>query len=126
MKKLIASLFTVLSTVGCINVESKQPLTSYEPVERYADLLWVEQANPVSDALQALKQEDKKLWAYNTRTGPQIPGVNTDAVSTVLKKHQLKIAPSMGGVVYGNQHLELRLKFIKYAQRYNQEILNSQ
>jgi hypothetical protein len=29
-------------------------------------------------------------------------------------------------VVYSNDHLELRLKFVKYAQRYNQEILNNQ
>jgi hypothetical protein len=146
MKKLIIPLLIALSVSACASeiatkddalqentkvtdtseVESKPLLTSYNPEERYSSLLWVEHANPVSDAVQALKQNDTELWAYNTRTGPKVPGVDVDALPDVLQKHQLKLAPAMGDVVYGNDHLELRLKFIKYAQRYNQEILNNQ
>jgi LAS superfamily LD-carboxypeptidase LdcB len=145
MKKLIIPLFIALSVSACASeivkkdgvleehtavtdtpeVESKQLLTRYNPEQRYSALLWVEQANPVNDAVQALKQKDTDLWAYNTRMGPKVPGVDTDALAVVLKKHQLKLAPAMGDVVYGNEHLELRLKFVKYAQRYNQEILNN-
>lgn len=146
MKIQIIPLFIALSVSACSNtmlitdnmaqeqvalaeaskVKNQQPLLSYAPVERYSELLWVEQANPVSDALQALKQKDTKLWAYNTRIGPKIPGVDDDAVSTILQRYKLKMAAAMGDVVYGNEHLELRLKFIKYAKQYNQEILNSQ
>jgi hypothetical protein len=145
MKKLIIPLFIALSVSACASeivkkdgvleehtavtdtpeVESKQLLTRYNPEQRYSALLWVEQANPVNDAVQALKQKDTDLWAYNTRMGPKVPGVDTDALAVVLQKHQLKLAPAMGDVVYGNEHLELRLKFVKYAQRYNQEILNN-
>jgi hypothetical protein len=89
-------------------------------------LLWVEQANPVNDAVQALKQNDTELWAYSTRMGPKVPGVDAEALPAVLQKHPLKLAPAMGDVVYSNHHLKLRLKFVKYAQKYNQEILNNQ
>jgi hypothetical protein len=145
MKKLIIPLLIALSVSACASeivtkdnalqeytevsdtseVESKPLLTSYNPEERYSALLWVEQANPVNDALQALKQKDTDLWAYSTRIGPKVPGVDADSLPTVLQKHQLKLAPAMGDVIYGNDHLELRLKFVKYAQRYNQEILKN-
>ncbi|MFT4811967.1 MAG: hypothetical protein ACI9W3_000494 [Marinoscillum sp.] len=146
MKKLIIPLFIALSVSACASeivkkdgvlqehnavtdtpeVESKQLLTRYNPEERYSALLWVEQANPVNDAVQALKKKNTELWAYNTRMGPKVPGVDADALPAVLQKYQLKLAPAMGDVVYSNDHLELRLKFVKYAQRYNQEILNNQ
>jgi hypothetical protein len=146
MKKLIIPLLITLSASACASeivkkddalqeytevtetseVESKPLLTSYNPEERYSSLLWVEQANPVNDAVQALKQNDTELWAYSTRIGPKVPGVDADALPAVLQKHTLKLAPAMGDVVYSNDHLELRLKFVKYAQRYNQEILNNQ
>jgi hypothetical protein len=145
MKKLIIPLLIALSVSACASeivtkdnalqeytevsdtseVESKPLLTSYNPEERYSALLWVEQANPVNDALQALKQKDTDLWAYSTRIGPKVPGVDADSLPAVLQKHQLKLAPAMGDVIYGNDHLELRLKFVKYAQRYNQEILKN-
>jgi hypothetical protein len=146
MKKLIIPLLIALSASACASeivtkdgalqdytavtdiseVESKKILTSYNPEERYSSLLWVEQANPVNDAVQALKKNDIELWAYNTRMGPNVPGVDADALPAILQKHSLKLAPAMGDVVYGNDHLDLRLKFLKYAQRYNQEILNNQ
>jgi hypothetical protein len=146
MKKLIIPLLIALSVSACasdivtkddarqeytavtdtLEIESKPLLTNYNPEERYSSLLWVEQANPVNDAVQALKKNDTELWAYNTRMGPKVPGVDADALPAVLQKHQLKLAPAMGGVVYGNDHLELRIKFVQYAQRYNQEILNNQ
>jgi hypothetical protein len=145
MKKLIIPLLIALSVSACASeivtkdnalqeytevsdtseVESKPLLTSYNPEERYSALLWVEQANPVNDALQALKQKDTDLWAYSTRIGPKVPGVDADSLPAVLQKHPLKLAPAMGDVIYGNDHLELRLKFVKYAQRYNQEILKN-
>ncbi|CCK78009.1 MAG: hypothetical protein KBT75_17500 [Oleispira antarctica] len=134
MKKLIIPLFITLSVSACTNITPSvgaekardQPiLTSYNSAERYSSLLWVERANPVSDASKALEKGDTQLWAYNTRKGPKIPGID-GAISDVLQNYQLRMAPAMGDVVYGNEHLELQLKFIKYAQRYNQEILNSQ
>jgi hypothetical protein len=146
MKKLIIPLLITLSASACASeivkkddalqeytevtetseVKSKPLLTSYNPEKRYSSLLWVEQANPVNDAVQALKQNDTELWAYSTRMGPKVPGVDADALPAVLQKHPLKLAPAMGDVVYSNHHLKLRLKFVKYAQRYNQEILNNQ
>jgi hypothetical protein len=146
MKKLIIPLLITLSASACASeivkkddalqeytevtetseVKSKPLLTSYNPEKRYSSLLWVEQANPVNDAVQALKQNDTELWAYSTRMGPKVPGVDAEALPAVLQKHPLKLAPAMGDVVYSNHHLKLRLKFVKYAQRYNQEILNNQ
>jgi hypothetical protein len=146
MKKLIIPLLITLSASACASeivkkddalqeytevtetseVKSKPLSTSYNPEKRYSSLLWVEQANPVNDAVQALKQNDTELWAYSTRMGPKVPGVDAEALPAVLQKHPLKLAPAMGDVVYSNHHLKLRLKFVKYAQRYNQEILNNQ
>jgi hypothetical protein len=146
MKKLIIPLLITLSASACASeivkkddalqeytevtetseVKSKPLSTSYNPEKRYSSLLWVEQANPVNDAVKALKQNDTELWAYSTRMGPKVPGVDADALPAVLQKHPLKLAPAMGDVVYSNHHLKLRLKFVKYAQRYNQEILNNQ
>lgn len=142
MKKQLIPLFIVLSISACTNtmsetakeepksiaeteVVSSPELASYDQVERYSELLWVEQADPISDALQSLKQGDTKLWGYNTRMGPKVPGIDGGDVPTVLKKHQLKIAPAMGDTVHGAKHLELQLKFIDYAKRYNDEIIKS-
>ena len=145
MKKQLIPLFIVLSVSACTNTMSNSDedeskitatkdvpevvnshgLASYDPVERYSELLWVEQADPISDALQSLKQGDTKLWGYNTRLGPKIPGVDANDVSAVLQKHQLKIAPAMGDTVHGPKHLELQLKFIDYAKKYNNRIIKS-
>ena len=146
MKKQIIPLIIVLSVSACkntmsktdevtaensvttdiSNIESPKKLAIYDPVERYSELFWVEQANPISDALLALKKEDTQLWGYNTRMGPKIPGIDDDAVPDILRKHSLKIAPAMGDIVYSDKHLKLRLKFINYAKQYNNEIINSQ
>lgn len=143
MKKQIIPIILVLSVSACENTipktdqaipkntvtthpqtERNTKLTSYDPVERYSELFWVEQANPVSDAILALNLGDTKLWAYNTRMGPKIPGVDDNAVADTLRKHSLKFAPAMGDIVYSNNHLKLRLKFIEYAKQYNHEIIN--
>ena len=79
----------------------------------------------MSDASEALKKEDTKLWAYNTRTGPKIPGIE-DITSAAFQHHQLKMAPAMGDVVHSPKHLELQLKFIDYAKQYNNEIIKNQ
>lgn len=142
MKKQIVPLFIILSVSACNSftpksdeavptnsittetpkTENQQALASYDPIERYSELFWVEQANPVNDALLAISQGDTKLWGYNTRAGTKTPG--TDNVTPeILSKYRLKIAPAMGDIIYSNKHLKLRLKFIHYATQYNKEIL---
>ena len=134
MKRQIITLCIAVSVSACThttpavvaeNITEQPILSSYKPVERYSELLWVESANPVSDASEALKKGDTRLWAYNTRTGPKIPSVE-DITSTALQHHQLKMAPAMGDVVHSPKHLELQLKFIDYAKQYNNEIIKNQ
>ena len=133
MKRQIITLCIAVSISACTHTTlsvvaddmTKQPvLTSYNPIERYSELLWVESANPVSDAAKALKKGDAKLWAYNTRTGLKIPGID-DVNSANFQQHQLKMAPAMGDVVHGSKHLELQLKFINYAKQYNNEVIKN-
>jgi hypothetical protein len=133
MKRQLITCFIVLSVSACTNptlpreannIREQPVLTSYNPVERYSELLWVEHANPIADASKASDQGDTRLWAYNTRTGPKIPGID-DGVSAVLQHHQLKMAPAMGDVVHSPKHLELQLKFIDYAKQYNNEIIKN-
>lgn len=143
MKKQLIPFLVILSISGCTSniiasnkdavenehsidepkAEVPATLTVYDPSVRYSQLLWVEKANPVNDALQAIKKGDTTLWGYKTRSGPKIPGVDDKAVATILQSYEIRVAPAMGDTVHGSKHLELQLKFIKYAEKYNTEIL---
>lgn len=135
MKKQLTFIFLVLSVSACTNtattaseekVQQKQALSAYDPIEVYSDLLWVEKADPAVDALKAIKQGDTRLWAYRTRIGPKVPGVSSDSLVLIQKKYELKLAPSMGDIVHNSRHLELQLKFIDYAKKYNSIIIENQ
>jgi hypothetical protein len=80
--------------------------------------------NPVSDADQALKKGDKRLWAYHNRSGKIIPAVE-GGHSEKTGVLALKIAPGMSDVIYNKEHQKLRQKMLDYMLQYNQRILES-
>jgi hypothetical protein len=136
MKTQIIPLCILLSLTACAGIQSEtskeqqpvaqeQTLKAYDPIERYSALLWVEKADPVVDAMKSLNSGNIKLWGYNTRLGPKVPGVNASDIEIVLKQHELNLAPAMGDAVYGDNHLKLRTKFVEYAKQYNTEILKN-
>jgi hypothetical protein len=134
MKKQLTSIFLVLTISACTNtittsseekVDQNKELTAYNPAESYFELLWVEKADPSVDALKAIKQGDDFLWAYRTRVGSKIPGIDEDSLVLIREKYKLKLAPAMGDVGHGSRHLELQLKFIDYAKEYNRIIINN-
>lgn len=98
-------------------------LSEYNPKERYAALLWVETADPIQDAQNAIKQGNTQLWGYRSRIGTKLPGVADSKVDELMLEHGVKYASAMGDTVHGDTHLKLRLQFIDYAKTYNTIIL---
>ncbi len=80
--------------------------------------------NPVSDADQALKKGDKRLWAYHNRSGKIIPALKGSAPENA-GNHSLKIAPGMSDVIYNKEHQKLRQQMLNYMLQYNQRIMES-
>jgi hypothetical protein len=60
-----------------------------------------------------------KYWAYFSREGLIIPGLSVELASTLPEK-QYQLQQGMGDVIFGEEHFELRKKFLEYAAIYNQ------
>lgn len=125
-------IFTAIAISACKNetapasIEVKpamQAMPVYNPTERFAALRWVETANAVNDAKKALAAGDTGLWGYSSRIGPKLPGVEASEIEKTLKTHSMKKGQAMGDIVHGDEHLQLRLKFIEYAKQYNTIVL---
>lgn len=101
--------------------------TYAEPeVSQYTDgLLWVKTADAHREAELALVSGDLQLWAYSNRAGLVIPGFGKAEHQRLLSTYGIRKPSSMGDVIYGKEHRELRRSFIEYAAKYNSYIVNS-
>ena len=105
-------------------VETPKPLLPVENTmsDKLTPLLWVETANAQADAKTAIENSNTKLWVYRTRIGTKVPGLEDQDTQYLEEKYGFNYAPAMGDIVYGDKHLQLRLKFIEYAKQYNRII----
>lgn len=74
--------------------------------------------DPVADAEKAIVDGDVAYWGYHTRIKAVAPGID----DSQLGDAEVKFAPAMGDVIYGEDHRVLRKQFIEYAEAYNQVI----
>lgn len=81
-------------------------------------LLWLNTAEADADFKKDLQNSVPKYWAYYSRQGIQLPGLNSEQSASVSEE-QYQFQDGMGDVVFSEAHLELRKKFLIYAASYN-------
>ena len=125
---LIASLLSLL-IAACTTPE---PLTqnhiTTESDSLYAEaqaelLSWVDDADPIKDAKAALTQGNQKLWSIDNRAGSRIVGLSIEESKKWARRNGIMSGEGLSDVIYGSRHLQRRIKFDRYAKRYNQYII---
>ena len=81
-------------------------------------LLWLDAANPQTDAQQALKKGDFRLLGLATRS-VNIPGVENKNSLKYELKCGVHLIDGISDVVRSDEHLRLMQKARSYALQYN-------
>jgi len=86
-------------------------------------LKWLEAADPVSDATNALKQKDRRLRAVFGYT-LLIPGTDPGKFMEYRKNYGLNPIEGTSDVIENKEHAKLNNLAIEYAKLYNGTILS--
>ncbi len=125
MKRIIPALLITLSMTACQEVD-RIDLSSLSPQEREAvtALSWLQEADAVRDAQQAIASGDKRLLAMASRA-PSIPGVPEESRERVETLCGLRYVEGSTDAVLGDVHLKLLQAAREYAKEYNQLMLDA-
>ncbi|MFT6372519.1 MAG: hypothetical protein ACJAZT_001263 [Gammaproteobacteria bacterium] len=85
-------------------------------------LQWLDAADPLADAQQAVKTGDLRLLGMATRS-INIPGVDADQVMKYDEKCGYQLIDGFTDVVSSDEHLRLMQKARSYALKYNSIIM---
>lgn len=99
---------------------------SNEPAQQdhLSALRWVETADVQTDAQAAIVKKDYRLFVVATR-GKNMPGVpSVDDYNRAEQRCGIQYLPGSTDVVKGEQHLALLQRAYRYAETYNQLMLN--
>lgn len=133
-KKYISVSLLMLTAVACSDLLSAGDEKIAEPEKKslelrrakvnvVEELRAIVEGDPVNDANEALARGNRKLWVYSNRSVMTVPGIQSKDQAN-LDQGSLQTAPGMGDTVYGEEHMELRKKFLEYAERYNLTVWN--
>ena len=111
MKQLSPIIFVALLIVGCVGQSG-----NIDP--NVQKLLWLDAADPQTDAQQALKKGDFRLLGLATRS-VNIPGVENEDVMQYELKCGVHLIDGISDVVRSDEHLRLMQKARSYALQYN-------
>ena len=106
---VIASLVSLLSACA---------MTSNPIDPSVQKLLWLDAADPQTDAQQALKKGDFRLLGLAARS-VNIPGVSQDETLAYEEKCGVQLIDGYSDVVRSDEHLRLMQKARSYALSYN-------
>lgn len=106
---LVITLFSIMT--GCATGSGK--LDPY--VQK---LLWLEAADPQTDAQQAIKKGDFRLLGLATRS-VHIPGVVKEETLKYELRCGVQLIDGISDVVRSDEHLRLMQKARSYALKYN-------
>jgi hypothetical protein len=81
-------------------------------------LQWLNAADPISDAQQAINTGDLRLFGMATRS-INIPGVESDNIPAYEEKCGIQLIDGISDVVRSDEHLRLMQMAHSYALRYN-------
>ena len=90
--------------------------------EAVAALIWIEKADPLADAEQAVRTGDFRVYAQASR-GQNIPGVTETDSAAVRQNCGTRVIPGSTDAVRGTRHLELLQKAYDYAEIYNRFVI---
>jgi len=91
------------------------------PVE-VQQLRWIERANPIADAKEAISKRDFKLRAV-CGAGLSIPGVDFKQYELIQNRHGYSILEGTSDVIVSEEHLRLVHQAYIYAETYNRYII---
>ena len=113
MSKLIGIFWIglILMTTSVLAVSE-----GYEVIE---GLKWVEKADPIKDAEQAIMKKDFRFLGISGR-GTTVPGLPEEAYWEYTKKYGVNVIKGTSDVIWGDEHLRLIRIAEKYAMKYNQ------
>lgn len=106
---LVILLFSIMA--GCATGSGK--LDPY--VQK---LLWLDAADPQTDAQQAVKKADFRLLGLATRT-VHIPGIVKEEILKYELRCGVQLIDGISDVVRSDEHLRLMQKARSYALKYN-------
>ena len=87
-------------------------------------LRWVETADPINDADQAIKAKDFRLLGIAGR-GVSVPGLPEDSYWLYTKKYGINVIKGTSDIVWGGEHSKLIEAATRYAETYNNRLLES-
>lgn len=64
-----------------------------------------------------------RMLAYQSMEGLKVPGFKGDEADQAAKYFGFELAPGMGDQLFSDEHRQLQLYFIDYADRYNHLLL---
>lgn len=125
IKRYATALLTSLLLSSC---HADKPDRVSEQTDRQQQVLdglaWLKTANPEQDARVAIERGDLRLLRTAGRSA-SIPGLPSDQASELRRKCGIAVVPGTGDVVYGDEHLALLRKARRYAERYNQIMIDA-
>ncbi len=111
MKQLILIFSFALIMTGCVS----QSVNMDPYVQK---LLWLDAADPQTDAQQALKKGDFRLLGLATRS-VDIPGVPEQQRLKYELKCGVQLIEGISNLIRSDEHLRLMQKARSYALKYN-------
>lgn len=127
MKTTAALTLLCFSLGACCAQQNSPPVdqhTQTAPDKVYAEkLAWVYTANPVQDARKAIDAGEKTLWGFDHRGVKSLPGVPPNKVDVLLKEYQFKRPAGQTDAIRGEEHRKALNAYRKYAEQFNQTML---
>jgi hypothetical protein len=85
-------------------------------------LLWLEDADPMKSAAEALEKGDKRLMAMASRA-TVLPGIETELISKAKSICGIRYLEGSTDTVFGETHLKFIQRASDYAAAYNKIVI---
>jgi hypothetical protein len=115
-------LFTLVLT-ACQEMETIDMSQLSENEKKAVEsLLWLEDADPVQSAAEALEKGDIRLMVMATRANT-LPGIETELISKAKSICGIRYLEGSTDTVFGETHLKFIQRASDYAATYNKIVI---